>query len=96
MNINFINILYGARIAQSVERLGTGWSLTPCRIENFHFSTSFRLVLGSTQPPIQWVPGAISPGVKRQGREADHSLPASAEVKKIWTYTSTLPHAFMA
>jgi hypothetical protein len=34
-----------------------------------------------TQPPIQWVPGALSPGVKRQGREADHSLPSSAEVK---------------
>jgi hypothetical protein len=25
--------------------------------------------------------GAISPGVKRQGRESDHSLPANAEVK---------------
>jgi hypothetical protein len=26
--------------------------------------------------------GAVSPGVKRQGREAEHSLPTSAEVKK--------------
>jgi hypothetical protein len=26
--------------------------------------------------------GALSLGAKRQGREADHSLPASAEVKK--------------
>jgi hypothetical protein len=25
-----------------------------------------RLVLGPTQPPIQWVPGVLSPGVKRQ------------------------------
>jgi hypothetical protein len=33
-------------------------------------------------PPIQWVPGALSPGVKRQGREADHSPLPSAEVKK--------------
>jgi hypothetical protein len=40
--------------------------------------------------------GALSPGVKRQGREADHSPPASAEVKKIWIYTSTPPYAFMA
>jgi hypothetical protein len=39
--------------------------------------------------------GALSPGVKRQGREADQSPPASAEVKKMW-YTSTPPHAFMA
>jgi hypothetical protein len=25
-----------------------------------------------TQPPIQWVPEALSPEVKRPGREADH------------------------
>jgi hypothetical protein len=31
---------------------------------------------------------ALSPGVKWQGREADHSPPASAEVKKLWIYTS--------
>jgi hypothetical protein len=37
--------------------------------------------LGPTQPPIQWVPGALSLGVKWPGREADHSPPSSAEVK---------------
>jgi hypothetical protein len=31
--------------------------------------------------PIQWVPGALSLGVKRPGREADHLPPSSAEVK---------------
>jgi hypothetical protein len=45
---------------------------------------------------IQWVSGALSPGVKRLGREADHSPPGSAEVKKMWIYTFTLPYAFMA
>jgi hypothetical protein len=40
----------------------------------------------STQPPLQWVPR-----VKRPRQEADHSRPTSAEVKKIWVYTS-LPH----
>jgi hypothetical protein len=30
--------------------------------------------------------GGFSPGVKRQGREADHSPSTSAEVKKMWTY----------
>jgi hypothetical protein len=29
--------------------------------------------LGPTQPPIQWASGALSPGVKWPGREADHS-----------------------
>jgi hypothetical protein len=40
--------------------------------------------------------GALSPEVKRQGREADHSPPAKAEAKKMWIYTSTLPYVFMA
>jgi hypothetical protein len=31
--------------------------------------------LGPTQTSIQWVPGSLSPGVKRQGREAGHSPP---------------------
>jgi hypothetical protein len=39
--------------------------------------------------------GALSQGVKRPGREADHSPPASSEVKKMWIYTPTPPHAFM-
>jgi hypothetical protein len=34
-------------------------------------------------------------GVMRQGHEADHSLPTSAEVKKMWFYTSTPPYVFM-
>jgi hypothetical protein len=38
--------------------------------------------LGPAQPPIKWVPGALSLGVKRPGREADHSSPSSAEVKE--------------
>jgi hypothetical protein len=43
---------------------------------------STRMALGPTQPPIQLVPGALSLGVKQLGREADHSLPSSAEVKE--------------
>jgi hypothetical protein len=70
-------------------------SSSPGGGKNFHFSMSSRPALGSTQPPIQWVPGAPSLGVKRQGREAGHSPPTSAEVNKIWIYTSTPPYAFM-
>jgi hypothetical protein len=44
--------------------------------------------MGPTQLPIQWEPGALSPGVKGQGRDAGTSHPTSAEV-----YTSTPPYA---
>jgi hypothetical protein len=38
-----------------------------------------RPALGTTQPPVQWVPGP-SKGRKRPGRDADPSLRSSAEV----------------
>jgi len=44
--------------------------------------TVSRTALGPTQSSIQWVPGALSLGAKRPGREADHSPPSSAEVKE--------------
>jgi len=40
------------------------------------------MTLGLTQLPIQWVPGTLSLGVKRPGREVDRSSPSSAEVKE--------------
>jgi hypothetical protein len=48
----------------------------------FLFTTASRTALEPTQPPIQWVPGAPSLGVKRPGREVDHSPPSSVEVKE--------------
>jgi hypothetical protein len=57
----------------------------------FLFTTASRTALGPTQPPIQWVPGVLSLGVKRSGHEADHSPPSNAEVKNAWSYTSTPP-----
>jgi hypothetical protein len=47
----------------------------------FPLASVSRPALGPTQPPVQWVPGALSPGVKaRPGRDSDHSPPSSAEV----------------
>jgi hypothetical protein len=34
-----------------------------------------------TQPPMQWIPGAVFPKVKRPDREADYSSSSSAEIK---------------
>jgi hypothetical protein len=58
-----------------------GRSSIPDRGKHFFFSIASRPALGSTQPVIQWVPGAISPGVKRQEREAIQTSPTSAEAK---------------
>jgi hypothetical protein len=43
---------------------------------------------GPTQPPIQWIPGDLSPGAKRPNREIN-VLPTSAEVKNAWSNIST-------
>jgi hypothetical protein len=48
---------------------------------NFLSSITFRPAPGTNQPPSQFVPGAASPGVERQGHEADYSPPSSANVK---------------
>jgi hypothetical protein len=48
-----------------------------------------------TQPPVQWVPRALSLHIKGLGCEADYSLPSNAEVLNEWRYPSILPYAFM-
>jgi hypothetical protein len=48
----------------------------------FSLPAAYRPALGLTQASVQWVPGALSPGSKGSGREADHSPPSSAEVKE--------------
>jgi len=56
----------------------------------FLFSSAFRPPLRPTQLPIKWVLLALNPGVKRSGREADHSPTSSAEINISWSYHSTL------
>jgi hypothetical protein len=58
-----------------------GHSSSSGKGKNFLVSAPSRPVPGPTKPPTQWVPGSVSPGVKRPGREADHSPPTSADVK---------------
>jgi hypothetical protein len=68
----------------------------PSRIREFLFSIAPRPSLWPTQPPIQWVPGALSPRVRRPGCETAHSLPSSAEVKNVWSYSFIFPFVFVA
>lgn len=43
----------------------------------------------SHQAPIQWALEDLSPGVKQSGLEADHSYPASVEVKNAFPNMSS-------
>jgi hypothetical protein len=51
---------------------------------DWEFTLHHRVQKSSEAHPvsIQWVPGALSLGVKLSGRKADHSPPSSAEVKE--------------
>jgi hypothetical protein len=77
-----------SRDSSVVWRWATGWTIRVLRFDSRRalgillFTTASRTALEPTQPPIQWVPGALSLGVMRQGLEADHSPPSSAEVKE--------------
>jgi hypothetical protein len=55
---------------------------SPAGLGIFPFTTVSRTDLGPTQFPIQWVPGVLSLGVNRPGRETDHSPPSSSDVKE--------------
>jgi hypothetical protein len=55
------------------------------------FSLRHRVQTGSGAHPASYPVGTRGsyPEIKRLGREADHSVPSSAEVKNSWCYTST-------
>jgi len=72
----------------------TGWTTRPS-IPNkdkrfLLFLQTSRSALVPTQPPIKWVSG-LTPRVKWQGSEADHSPLPSAVVKDEWNCNSPLP-----
>jgi hypothetical protein len=46
------------------------------------FTIAYRPPLGPNQPRIQGISGTLSQKVKQQEREADHSPPFSAKMKK--------------
>jgi hypothetical protein len=60
-----------------------------CKI--FIFSATSKPGLRPTQSPIQWVPGTISLGVKRQGCEADLYLMPRSRMVKLYLQSPTLP-----
>jgi hypothetical protein len=75
-------------IAKSVWRWAAVWTTGVLGFDSrrqlgiFLLTTASRTALGPTQPRIQCVTRALLLGVKRPGREADHSPPSSAELKE--------------
>jgi hypothetical protein len=59
-----------------------GFRIYSCKIL-FTSSICWRLLFNEYQ--------CYFPGMKRPGRDVDHSLPPNAEVKNDWNYTSTPP-----
>jgi hypothetical protein len=88
----FLHVYMGSR--DSAVGIATGYGLDD-------WAVGVRVPVGSrifTSPPNLLYNGyrGSFPEVKRPWREAEHSPPTSAEVKKMWIYTSTPPDAFMA
>jgi hypothetical protein len=78
----------GVVTAQLIYHWATSWMIGVLGFNSwqgfgiFLFTIVFRTALEPTQPPIQWVPGALSLQVKQLGHEADHSPLSSAKVKE--------------
>jgi hypothetical protein len=73
----------------------TGWMVHNSGFDSgrskiFLFTAS-RPALRPTQPPMQWLLGALSLGIKQQGWEVDHAPQSITEVK-IAELQYSLPH----
>jgi hypothetical protein len=90
-----------SRVSSAVWRWAMGWMIRgSIPGEAGNFSLHHRIQNGSApppQPPIQFVPGVLSRGVKRPVREADHSPPSSVRGKRMSGTIPPLPqYVFMA
>jgi hypothetical protein len=82
-------------IATGYRLIGQG--LIPDSETHFSLLHSVQTDSGSHTTPFQWVPGILSPGVKRLGRGSVHSPPTNAEVKNDGTVdpVTTWPHGLV-
>jgi hypothetical protein len=82
-------------VVNTLQRLVTGWTIGVRGFDSrrglgiFLFSSTSRPALGPPSLLSNGYRGLLPPGVKRPGREADHSHPSNAEVKNAWHCTST-------
>jgi hypothetical protein len=74
------------RLSHGIGDRGSGWIAGGAEV--CLFSSASKPALEPTQPPIRWVPEALSSGVKQLGRDSNYPSPSSAEVKKDWSYNA--------
>jgi hypothetical protein len=85
----------GGGKAQSVQRLGNeldDWGLNPGGVNEVTSPLPYSNQTGSGAHPTSYPMNAgafFTLVVKRPGHEADYSPPSSAEIKNVWSYTST-------
>jgi hypothetical protein len=84
----------GVQSWDSAVGIATGYGLDDQGVR-VQVSVGARTFTSPCRPDWLWGPPillwALSTGVKRPGREADHSPPISAKVKKMWVYTIHSP-----
>jgi hypothetical protein len=77
--------------------LTTGWTIGLSRFDPrqgqiFLLAPASRPALGPTEPPIQWVPGVLSPGVKRgRGVTLTTHPHLASRLRMSRSYTSSPP-----
>jgi hypothetical protein len=98
----FHDFIYLTRIRDSAVGIATGYRLDD-RGVGVPVPVGSRIFSSPCHADRLWgPPSLLSNGYRgsfpggKAGRETDHSTPTSAEVKKMWIYTSTPPYAFIA
>jgi hypothetical protein len=98
--LSLLVLLLGSQ--DSVVGIATGYGLDDrrigVRVPVFSRNSLLHVETGSGVHPTSYPmgTGGSFDGVKRPGREVDHSPLASAGVKKMWVCTTTHPYAIMA
>jgi hypothetical protein len=88
---SIINVLTGLRWT-----IRTYWSIPGAGQEGLSSQKRPDLLRGAPSLPLNTHWGALFPGGKLLGREADNWPPSSAKFKSEWSYTSAHLHAFTA
>jgi hypothetical protein len=85
------------KLGKPVPRLAIGWtaegsSSYSSRARIFLLSKFSEPVMGPTQPPVQWVSGALSAGVNGRGVKLTIHLQLVPWDNNTWICASTPPH----